>query len=165
MSEWINHIDKILPENSLCCLSCYMNDNNNNPDGLCKNMKDVYEVFDENLKLLIEIIDITNMQGCFRISADLSIFSALADFSDGVLICEVMDSIFLDIGTSIDEYEVEIDDSKQVVSEVRKGLKLILSCYRDDPNTVYSTLKTMHLASGKFSLRSRKETKRKSEEE
>lgn len=146
-----------------CCLECYIHSNNNNPKGLCKSMKDVHEVFEEYLKEIINNTGVDTIYGCFRLCADLSLFSALADYSEGVFIAEIAENIFLDVGGTINEYEIDKSDATETLGKIKNELKTILSCYKNDPNALNSALKTMVFTSRKFCVRCRKEAIKETE--
>jgi len=120
-------------------------------------MKDVYMVFDENLKYVIDNLELDTIWGCFRVCADLSLFSTLADYSDGAFIAEVSENIFLDIGTAIQEYDVDMHEADATIEEIKKGIAKILACYKDDPNKMYSILKENEFVSIKFCVKCRKD--------
>jgi hypothetical protein len=138
--------------------------NNNIHGGLCKSMKDVYKVFDDNLNLIINIIDETSLSNCFRISADLVMFSTMAEFEEGVFISEVLEGVIWDIDSSISGYENDPTEISQLIDEIKNQIGEILNCYKKDENKVNLILKKMRFYATSFSIGCRKTKREKPSE-
>ena len=87
-------------EQHLCCLSCYKSNNNKNPEGLCRNMKEVKKVFDESLKTMVDMLNADNLKGCYMLSNYMTTFTHLSDYRDAQFISEVLEGIFSQVGPS-----------------------------------------------------------------
>jgi len=140
-----------------------MDGDNNNPEGLCKNMKEVEEVFKENMELISSNLHIKNVNGCYRKCIDLSTFCAMADCENELFVSEMLESIFLHIGMVQEEYELNEKDVSELMDEIKTGLKTVSESYKNDTNKLYSALKRMHFLSTKFGLKSRRNVDRPSE--
>lgn len=135
----------------LSCLSCYMK-SEDRTDGLCQNMNDVYGVFEQNLRLINEIIDINNIRNCFRIAIDTTIFCNMADFDDGVLIAETLENVLYDLGSLFDTWEIDDKNKTDIIKVVSRQIEDILNNYKSDERKLYKTLKKMRFEVTKFQL-------------
>lgn len=148
----------VLPSESLCCLYCYINDNNNS-EGLCRNMKDAKTVFDESLNSIVEMLNSNNLKGCYFLSSSLTMFSHLSEYHDAVLISEVLESVFSQVGPLLDDEKVTPDAREQVLALLKQPLQEIIDNYqKDDKNKLYAALKSIRVQATGIQLMCWKET-------
>ena len=152
----------VIPCESLCCLSCYMDNNGKIEEELCEKMKNVSEVFKENLQHISNSLDSDNLRACYIGSANLTMFSVMSDYDDGVIITEVLQGIFSEIGPLFDDYQIEIKDREQLMDEMKKYMKDIIKNYDEkNKNDLYSALKNLRHVATKFQMQCWKLMKRK----
>jgi len=149
----------IIPSESLCCLSYYMENNNKINGGLCGNMKDVREVFDESLKSIAEMLGSNNLKGCYFLSSTLTIFAHISDYRDAVLISEVLESVFSQVGPLLENEQVTTDARVQAAKLLKKPLQEIIDNYKSgDKNKLYTALKDIRFQATGIQLMCWKET-------
>jgi hypothetical protein len=152
----------VIPSESLCSLYCYKHNNGKLKKGLCEKMKEVPEVFKENLLSISDSLDSSNLRACFLGSANLTIFSTMADYDDGVIITEMLQNVFSEVGPLFDEYQMDEKDSEQLMNEMKKYLKDIIKNYDDkNKNDLYIALKNMRCVATKFQMQCWKLMKKK----
>jgi len=136
----------VLPSESLCCLHCYIHDNNKQQGGGCGSMKDVITVFDENLNSIVEMLNSNNLKGCYFLSSSLTMFSHLSEYHDAVLISEVLESVFSQVGPLLDDEKVTPDAREQALTLLKQPLQEIIDNYqKDDKNELYAALKNIRV--------------------
>ena len=139
-----------------------MDDNGKIKGGLCEKMKEVPEVFNENLLSISNLLDSSNLRACFLGSANLTIFSTMADYDDGVMITEILQGVFSEIGPLFDEYQIEEGEREQIMNDMKKYMKDIISNYNENnKNELYSALKNLRHVATKFQMQCWKLMKRK----
>lgn len=152
----------VIPSESLCCLSCYIDDNGKITGGLCEDMKEVPEIFKENLLSISNLLDSGNLRACYIGSANLTMFSVMSDYDDGVIITEVLQGVFSEIGPLFDDYQIEEKDSEQLMDEMKNYMKDIIKNYDErNKNDLYSALKKLRHAATKFQMQCWKVMKKK----
>lgn len=144
----------VIPSESLCCLSCHMNDYNKTSTGACRHMKDILEVFNENLLSIYNLLDSGNLRGCFIGSANLTMFSAMANYDDGVIITEVMQGVFSEVGPLFDEYQIDEKEKEQIITEMKNSVGDIIKSYNDkNKNNLYLALKNLRHRATQFQMK------------
>lgn len=135
------------PEETLFCLSCYKENNNKLcKEGACKNMKDVLEIFDENLKAMIGMLEDGNIKGCTFVTSNLCIFSSLAEYKEGVMISETLNGVIYEIGPILDEEIYSVEEKISGLSRITKPLKKIIESYqKPDKSELYNALKEIRV--------------------
>ncbi len=114
-------------------------------------MKNVYEVFDENLNILIDTINVINLKNCFRISVDLTMYSLMSEFKEGVFISELLESVFSQVGPLFDEYDINPDIEFEMIERMKKLLIKIRDNYKEsNKDELYSSLIELRYIATKF---------------
>ena len=104
--------------------------------------KDKFGVFDVNLQRLNSLIDENQLSNCFVICADLTRYSAMSGYTDGLLISEVLEGVFSQITNMIKIYEISDEEKHHLASELKNGISKIKNTYRDDDkNSLYNDSK------------------------
>jgi hypothetical protein len=120
------------------------NNNNKNPEGLCRDMKDVSTVFNENLNSMVGMLDSGNIKGCFFISSQLTMLSYLSEYREGVMISELLEGVFSQIGPVLDGYAFEATEKSRILNEIKVPFKEIIENYqKGDKNKLYSAMKDL----------------------
>jgi len=135
-----------------------MKNNNNNPEGLCKNMKDAREVFDESLKSISEMLDSNNVKGSFFLSSYLTTFAHMSDYPDGVFISEVLENVFSQVGPLLEDEKVSQSARVQAIVLLKKPFQGIVDNYRGDKNKLYAALRDLRVQATSIQLMCWKET-------
>ena len=74
-------------------------------------MKDIYQIFDDGLLRLSHVNEV-GTEGCFRLARDLTRVATYSDFKQGVLIAEVLEGIFNQIGPLFERYNIPEDEGR-----------------------------------------------------
>ena len=105
-------------------------------------MMDKFEVFDTYLQNLHSLIDKNHFSNCNFVCTNLTSYSVMSDYMDGLLIAEVLESVFSQLKHIFDMYEVTDEDKQILASKLQDGIDRIKKTYRDDDkNSLYDGLK------------------------
>lgn len=115
-------------------------------------MKDVSQIFDENLLLMCETLGKYNFSGCKTISTDLLRISALADYKDGVLIGEVLEAVFGEIGNTFELYEIREKDRDTLAEEITGQINLLTTSNKANEKNIYEILRNIRYTTTKFQI-------------
>jgi hypothetical protein len=78
----------------------------------------------------------------------------MSDYDDGILICELLESVFSQVGPLFEAFQIEENDKKQVLDEMKTHLSQILKNYGvEDKNQLYLGLKEIRATATKFQIR------------
>ena len=116
-------------------------------------MKNCHEVFDENFAVIIEELKKGNFKGCFRLSVDLTVYSTLSEYKEGVLISETLESVFSQVGPIFDEFEVDKDETVQIFTELISAVDDILNKYKKNDIELLNALVSIRFIATKFQMR------------
>ena len=154
------HVLTITSKSSICLF--HQVDDYNIEGGLCRNMKGVKEVFDEKLKLITEMIEQDHLRGGFITSMDLTRYSTMSDFDDGILISELLENVFSEIGPLFEMYQIEEEDKKQLLDEIKEQIsKLKQYIQKPEEKQLYLTLRQLRSIATKFQMITWEKAKRK----
>jgi len=107
-------------------------------------MKDIYQIFDENFKVLIEMTEKMNLVNCMNTALDLTRVSALADFKDGLFVSETLENVFSQVGPLLDQYNIPEEDRKQIKEKMYQSMILLSQNYKaDDKVKLYEILRDL----------------------
>jgi len=135
-----------------------MNNNNKNPEGLCQNMKDAREVFDESLKSISGMLDSNNVKGSFFLSSYLTTFAHMSNDSDGVFIAEILENVFSQVGPLLEDEKVSQPARMHAIALLKKPLKGIVDNYCGDKNKLYLALRDLRVQATSIQFMCWKET-------
>ncbi len=117
-------------------------------------MKDVYQVFDDGFQN-ISRFDETGFKNCFYIAADMTRIATYLDFKQGVLVAEVLEGIFSQVGPLFEYYVIPNDDKKRIKDKIDQGVALLSSAYKnDDMAKLCEILTDLRFAATSFQLKS-----------
>jgi len=117
-------------------------------------MKDIYQIFDENFKSLIEMTERMELLNCRNTSLDLIRVASLADFKDGVFIIESLESIYTQVGPLLDQYDVPESDRKQIKDQLYQSIVLLSQNYKgNDKAKLYEILRDLRSFATNFQFK------------
>ena len=70
-------------------------------------MKDVFDVFDEGFEEITRMVGQGNYKGPFVFSSNLTLFSTLLVYEDGILISEILEGVFSQVGPFAEELDAK----------------------------------------------------------
>jgi len=125
-------------------------------------MKGVKEVFDEKLKLINEMIEKDHLRGGYITSTDLTRYSTMSDFDDGILISELLENVFSEIGPLFEMYQIEEENKKRLLEEIKEQIsKLKQYIQKPDEKQLYLALRQLRSTATKFQMITWEQAKRK----
>ena len=128
-------------------------------------MKDIYQIFDENLEMLARFVGKTDFKNCFNIVADLNRISTFSDFRGGVLIAEILEGIFSQVGSLLKQYDIPDTDRKQMEDKIGQNIILLSSTYKnDDKEKLYDILEDLRFTVTAFQFKCWNNWKRKEDD-
>ena len=66
-------------------------------------MKSIFDVFNEGFEEITRMVEQGNYKGSFVYSSNLTLFSTLLDYEDGILISELLEGVFSQVGPFAEE--------------------------------------------------------------
>ena len=126
-------------------------------------MKDIYQVFDENLGILAKFINESSFRNCFRIAVDLNRISIYSDFRRGVLIAKVLEGIFSQVGP-LKQYAIPDADKKQIKDTFGQNIVLLSTYKNDDKEKMYEILEGLRFTATAFQFKCGNNWKQKKED-
>jgi len=127
-------------------------------------MKDLFAVFDESFELIRKLLDEHNFSGCSSIATDLITFSMMSDFTDGVLIGEVLESVFDQIAPLFERFEVVEQERNTLKERLKEQVGLMSKSYRMENKTeVHESLRNIRVAATAFQFKCYRTMKPKSD--
>ncbi len=115
-------------------------------------MKDVFDVFNEGFEEITRMVGQGNYKGSFVYSSNLTLFSTLLDYEDGILISEILEGVFSQVGPFAEEM-----DAKEIGSineQLAAQMKTITGSYRaEDKNILYQALRDLRSLATQFQMR------------
>lgn len=115
-------------------------------------MKDSEQVFNEGLQRLTQL-DEVGFEACFRLASDLTRVATYSDFKQGVLIAEVLEGIFNQIGPLFEAYDIPENEIRDISDTINQGLSQLLSVYTDDRSAAFEILADLRFAATKFQFK------------
>lgn len=113
-------------------------------------MKDVYQIFDDGLQTLTRLDEI-GFENCFRVAVDLTQISVYSDFKRGVLVAEVLEGVFRQVGPLFEVYDIPEDNKKEIKDKIVQAIRSLSSVYKSDNGAaVYESLADVRFAATRF---------------
>lgn len=113
-------------------------------------MKDVYRIFDDGFQKLTTLDEI-GFKNCFHIAVDLTKIAAYSDFKRGVLVAEVLESVFGQLGPLFEVYDIPEDRKKMIKNKIIQGISSLSSAYKNNNGAaVYEALADVRFAATHF---------------
>ena len=117
-------------------------------------MRDKFEIFDMNFQLLNSLINKNLFLNCHSTCNDLTRYSAMSNYTDGVVISEILEGIFLDLYNTFNKHEIPDEEKNTLTSELRDGINCIRTSYKDDDkNSLYHGLEKIRNHATHFQIR------------
>lgn len=114
-------------------------------------MKDVFDVYKENFEEIIQMIEQGNYKGSFVASTYLTLVSSTLDYTDGVLISEILEGVFSQIGPAAEGSEPE--RVKVLNEQLTAQMRILTDSYRaEDKNALYLALRDLRSIATKFQI-------------
>ncbi len=117
-------------------------------------MKDLFQIFDESIETMQKLIAEDNYAGSSSISTDLITISVMSDFQDGILIGEVLEGIFDQIGQLFFTYRLSVEVQKAVREQICEQLALVGKSYKNgDKEKLYEALRNIRTEATQFQFK------------
>ena len=115
-------------------------------------MKDVFDVFNEGFEEITRMVGQGNYKGSFVYSSNLTLFSTLLDYEDGILISEILEGVFSQVGPFAEEMNAK--EIGSINEQLAAQMKTITGSYRaEDKNILYQALRDLRSLATKFQMR------------
>ena len=109
------------------------------------------EVFDDYLNKLKLAVEENRLLNGRAMSSDLTKYSIMADYQDGVLIAEIFEGIFSQIDDLFTTTDVPENQREQILTELKNHIVSIEKTYKDDDkNLIYQELKKIRNIATRF---------------
>ena len=113
-------------------------------------MKDVYQILDEGFQSLSRLDEIS-FNNCLHMAIDLTRVATYSDFKQGVLIAEVLEGVFSQVGSLFEQYDVPKEDGKQIKDTIRQNIASLSSVYKNnDEAQLFKILADLRFAATSF---------------
>ena len=117
-------------------------------------MDAIGEVFGQRLDDIVALARDSKFKACFLSSADLTRFASMSGFKHGVLITEVLENVFLEVGQTLSRHQVLQQDRADVTASIYSNMSLLSSVYKDeDKSAAYRVLEDLRFEATKFQIR------------
>ena len=127
-------------------------------------MKDIYQIFAENLETLAGFVGKTGFKNCFNIVADLNRISTFSDFRGGVLIAEILEGVFSQIDPLLKQYDIPDTNRKQMEGKISQNIVLLSSYKNNNKEKLYEILKDLRFTVTAFQFKCWNNWKRKEDD-
>lgn len=92
-----------------------------------------------------------NYKGAFVASANLTLFSTLLDYDDGILVSEVLEGVFSQVGPLAEDLETE--EVRPTNEQLAAKMQVVTDTYRaEDKNALYQALRDIRSIATKFQI-------------
>lgn len=115
-------------------------------------MKDVYQIFDEGLRKLSHFNEVDPVS-CFHLARDLTKVATYAGFKQGVLVAEVLEGVFMQIGPLFEQYKIPADERSNIKTTIGQYVSSLASTYKSDSSAAYELLADLRLAATQFQFK------------
>ena len=115
-------------------------------------MKDVHQVFEDGFQGLSRLDEI-GFRGCFYLATDLTNIVTYLNFKQGVLIMEVLEGIFNQVGHLFETYNIPEKEGKYIKDKIGQGMLSLSSVYRKDASATYEILTELRFAATDFQFK------------
>lgn len=113
-------------------------------------MKDVYRIFDDGFQKMTGLDEI-GFENCFRIASDLTKIAVYSDFKRGVLVAEVLEDVFGQVGPLFETYDIPEDKKKSIKDEIIQEIYSLASVYKGGSGgAVYDALADIRFGATRF---------------
>lgn len=114
-------------------------------------MKDVFDAYNDSFEEITQMVEHGNYKGSFVASTYLTLVSTMLDYEDGILISEVCEGVFSQVGPSAEDSEPE--EVRHINEQLAAQMKIITDSYRaEDKNVLYQALRDLRSIATKFQI-------------
>lgn len=118
-------------------------------------MKNTNEIFDENLRIVVELLKKSNYYACTRIVRKLATVAVMSNFKDGVFISEVLEGIFDQLDDVVRRYKVDENELKKIIKVLIEQCNILVEVFKNDSKEkLYGALKEMRYSVTEFQIES-----------
>lgn len=115
-------------------------------------MKSIFDVFNEGFEEITRMVEQGNYKGSFVYSSNLTLFSTLLDYEDGILISELLEGVFSQVGPFAEELNPE--EIRSINEQLAAQMKIIAGSYRAEDKTIlYQALRDLRSIATKFQIK------------
>jgi hypothetical protein len=115
-------------------------------------MKSIFDVFNEGFEEITRMVGQGNYKGSFVYSSNLTLFSTLLDYEDGILISELLEGVFSQVGPFAEELNPE--EIRSINEQLAAQMKIIAGSYRAEDKTIlYQALRDLRSIATKFQIK------------
>ena len=112
---------------------------------------DLEEVFDTSLNRMKEMVGDENYSGCANQTTDLTTIAVHFDYESGLLISEVLDSVFEQVNVTIQSRAVGSSQLDKIKEQLNLQLDEVLKSYKkNDKNELFNALMKIRSAATRF---------------
>lgn len=114
-------------------------------------MKDVFDAYKDSFEEITQMVEQGNYKGSFVTSTYLTLVSTTLDYTDGILISEVLEGVFSQVGPAAEESEPE--EVKILNEQLTAQMRILIESYRaEDKNALYLALRDLRSIATKFQI-------------
>lgn len=107
-------------------------------------MKEIFQIFEENINYIQKAIQKNNFFGCTNISDDLILLSLLSNFEDGVFNWYVLKTVFYQLDFIYEHYPITDEDKNDIRNECYNQITLFEKSHKENnKDELYSILKDL----------------------
>ncbi|HIJ07251.1 hypothetical protein [Methanocalculus sp.] len=116
-------------------------------------MKDYQAVIEEDFFTIREMVKVYNLRAAFNIVLDLTRICTLFDDDDGIIIMEVLEGVFSQVGSVFDNYDVPENLKTEFASNVVEELDKLIENYKSKNQIeIYKNLRHIRTISTKLQI-------------
>lgn len=116
-------------------------------------MRNINDLFDEYLDKLESAIGLKRFSNCYRMCDDLTKYSTMSDYKDGILISEILENIFSELRDLFKSADIPETEEKQILTDLKTHIALIQTTYKDDDkNSIYNALREIRSITTRFQI-------------
>ena len=116
-------------------------------------MKDAQIVFKERLENISNLTKEEQYLNCFQVAKDLTNFGWTMELEDEVLISEVLESMFKQMGLLLEKYQIPNEIRDEIKIKLSLSLKKLIEEYMEkDPAKLYACLKELRYVATYYQL-------------
>ena len=117
-------------------------------------MKDVYQIFDENLNTMKQFVEEYKFANCTKIASELIRIASFSDFKDGIMISEMLEAIFSQLTPLFLNYNISDVEIKSIRIELIKQIDLLSKSYKNtDLSKIYQILRDARVLVTQFQFK------------
>ena len=106
--------------------------------------RDKFEIYDAVFQKLDALIEKSMFTNCYSMCSDLTRYSSISNYTDGLLISEILEGIFSQLNDVFERYKIPESEQCTLTTKMKDGIQKISMSYKDeDKNPVYDGLKNM----------------------